>query len=105
MEQPVTYWEKSDGSPWTSGGKSSIAPSGMAFVTSERYPGWKGNLFLGSLRGQSLVRLEVNGRQVLKEERYFDRQLGRIRDVRQGPDGWLYLLTDHADGRIVRVER
>ena len=92
MEQPLTFWVPS------------IAISGMAFLTSERYPGWKGNLFLGSLRGQSLVRLELNGRKVLKEERYFERELGRIRDVRQGPDGWLYLLTDQADGRIVRVE-
>jgi aldose sugar dehydrogenase len=93
MEQPLTYWVPS------------IAPSGMAFLTSDRYPGWKGSLFLGALRGRALVRLEINGRKVLKEERYFNDQLGRIRDVRQGPDGWLYLLTDESDGRILRVER
>ena len=93
LEQPLTYWVPS------------IAISGMAFLTSDRYPGWKGSLFVGSLRAQSLLRLEIDGEKVLKQERYFTNQLGRIRDVRQGPDGWLYLLTDHNDGRIVRVER
>ena len=93
MEQPVTYWVPS------------IAPSGMAFLTSDRYPGWKGNLFVGALRGQLLVRLELDGRKVVKQERLLTGQIGRIRDVRQGPDGWLYLLTDMNDGRIVRVER
>jgi len=93
MEQPVTYWVPS------------IAPSGMCFLTSDRYPGWQGNLFIGALRGQMLVRLEINGRKVIRQERLLEGALGRIRDVRQGPDGWLYLLTDMADGRIVRVER
>ena len=93
MEQPVTYWVPS------------IAPSGMCFLTSDRYPGWQGNLFVGALRGQTLVRLEINGRRVVKEERLLERPIGRIRDVRQGPDGWLYLLTDMNDGQIVRVER
>lgn len=93
MEQPLTYWVPS------------IGPSGMAFLTSERYPGWKGNLFVGALRGQMLVRLELDGRRVVKEERLPLNEIGRIRDVRQGPDGWLYLLTDHADGRILRMER
>ena len=93
IEQPLAYWVPS------------IAVSGMAFLTSNRYPGWKGSLFVGSLRAQSLVRIELDGDKVLKQERLLTNQLGRIRDVRQGPDGWLYLLTDHADGRIVRVER
>lgn len=93
MEQPLTYWVPS------------IGPSGMAFLTSDRYPGWKGNLFVGALRGQMLVRLELDGTRVVKEERLPLNDIGRIRDVRQGPDGWLYLLTDQADGRIVRVER
>ena len=93
MEQPVTYWVPS------------IAPSGMAFLTSDRYPGWKGNLFVGALRGQLLVRLELDGRKVVKQERLLTGQIGRIRDVRQGPDGWLYLLTDMNEGRVVRVER
>ena len=93
MEQPVTYWVPS------------IAPSGMCFLTSDRYPGWQGNLFVGALRGQMLVRLEVNGRKVIKQERLLEGAVGRIRDVKQAPDGWLYLLTDMADGRILRVER
>ena len=93
MEQPLTKWVPS------------IAPSGMTFLTSNRYPGWKGNLFVGALRGQMLVRLVVDGTTILSEERLLVGALGRIRDVRQGPDGWLYLLTDVADGRIVRLER
>jgi glucose/arabinose dehydrogenase len=83
----------------------SIAPSGMAFLTSDRYPGWKGNLFVGALRGETLVRLELDGTKVLKEERLLNRLNDRVRDVRQGPDGWLYVLTDNADGRILRLER
>lgn len=81
----------------------SIAPSGMAFLTSERYPGWKGQLFIGSLRAQALIRIELAGNAVLKQERLLQNLNERIRDVRQGPDGYLYLLTDNADGRILRV--
>ena len=81
----------------------SIAPSGLAFVTSDRYPGWKGSLVLGALRGQALVRLVLDGPRVLREERLLGTLNERIRDVRQGPDGWLYLLTDNPDGRILRV--
>lgn len=91
MEQPVTHWVPS------------IAPSGMAFLTSQRYPGWEGSLFVGALRAQALVRLALDGRKVVSEELLLSKELGRIRDVRQGPDGWLYLLTDMADGRIVRL--
>ncbi len=83
----------------------SIAPSGMAFLTSDRYPGWKGNLFVGALRGQMLVRLELDGNRVVKEHRLLQNLDERIRDVRQGPDGWLYLLTDSSDGRLIRLER
>ena len=82
----------------------SIAPSGMAFLTSDRYPGWKGNLFVGALRGALLVRLELDGRKVLKEHRLLQSLDERIRDVRQGPDGWLYILTDSRDGRLIRLE-
>jgi glucose/arabinose dehydrogenase len=92
LEQPLTKWVPS------------IAPSGMTFLTSDRYPGWKGNLFVGALRGQTLVRLVVDGDTIVGEERLLARALGRIRDVRQGPDGWLYVLTDAAEGRIVRLE-
>jgi glucose/arabinose dehydrogenase len=82
---------------------TSIAPSGMAFVTSERYPGWKGQLFIGSLRAQALIRIELAGAVVVKQDRLLQNLNERIRDVRQGPDGYLYLLTDNADGRILRV--
>jgi aldose sugar dehydrogenase len=92
IEPPVTYWVPS------------IAPSGMAFLTSERYPGWQGHLFVGALRAQCLVRLALDGRKVLREERLLTTFFERIRDVRQGPDGWLYLLTDNEDGRVVRLE-
>lgn len=81
----------------------SIAPSGMAFLTSERYPGWKGNLFIGALRGQALLRLVLDGSKVVHEERLLRTLNERIRDVRQGPDGWLYVLTDNPDGRILRL--
>lgn len=94
FEQPLKHWVP-----------TSIAPSGMAFLTSERYPGWKGSLFIGALREQVLVRLTLDGRKVVAEERLLTTLGERIRDVRQGPDGWLYLLTDNADGRVLRVER
>jgi glucose/arabinose dehydrogenase len=92
MEQPLHHWVPS------------IAPSGMVFLTSDRYPGWKGNLFIGALRGQMLVRLELDGRKVLKEHRLLQNLGERIRDVRQGPDGWLYLVTDSANGRVLRLQ-
>ena len=94
IEMPLRHWVP-----------TSVAPSGMAFVTSDRYPGWKGSLVMGTLRGQSLIRLTVDGRKVAGEERLLEGFGQRIRDVRQGPDGWIYLLTDSNDGQIVRVER
>ncbi|MDP3082097.1 MAG: PQQ-dependent sugar dehydrogenase [Rubrivivax sp.] len=84
---------------------TSIAPSGMAFLTSERYPGWQGSLFIGALRGQALVRLTLDGRRISAEERLLTTLGARIRDVRQGPDGWLYVVTDGADGSVLRLER
>ena len=82
----------------------SIAPSGMAFYTGKNFPKWKGNLFVGALVKQSLVRLTLDGEKIIKEERLFENKLGRIRDVRDGPDGNLYLLTDAADGELIRLE-
>ena len=91
MTPPVTYWVPS------------IAISGMTFLTSSRYPGWQGQLFIGALKGQALVRLQLDGRRVVREERLLTDLGERIRDVRQGPDGWLYLLTDSSEGRILRL--
>ena len=84
---------------------TSVAPSGMAFLTSDRYPGWQGSLFVGTLRGQALLRLSLDGNRVSGEERLLEDLGERIRDVRQGPDGWLYILTDASDGRLIRLER
>jgi glucose/arabinose dehydrogenase len=92
MEQPIHYWDPS------------IAPSGMAFYTGDRFPEWRGNLFVGSLKFQVLVRLVLNGERVVREERLLQGLGSRVRDVRQGPDGLLYLLTDESDGRILRIE-
>ena len=94
MQNPVTWW-----------GPESVAPSGMTFLTSERYPGWKGQLFIGTLSGHALVRLRIEGTNVVEQQRLVTGLLERIRDVRQGPDGWLYILTGGPDGRIIRVER
>jgi glucose/arabinose dehydrogenase len=92
MAQPLHYWVPS------------IAPSGMAFYTGDKFPGWRGDLFVGALRDQMLVRLRLDGEKVVKEERMLQGVLGRIRDVRAGPDGLLYLLTDASDGKLVRLE-
>jgi len=81
----------------------SIAPSGMAFYDSDRIPGWKGSLLVGALAAQMLVRLELDGRKVVKEHRLLQYEIGRIRDVRMGPDGLVYLLTDAADGALWRL--
>ena len=67
-------------------------------------PQWQGDLFTGGLSGELLARLELDGERVVEEERLLDGVLGRIRDVRVGPDGYLYLLTDYADGRLVRLK-
>jgi glucose/arabinose dehydrogenase len=92
MEQPSYIWTPS------------IAPSGMAFVKGNKFINWDGNILVGALRDQSLVRLELDGDKVLREERMLKGQVGRIRDVRLGPDGLIYLLTDAADGALLRLE-
>ena len=92
MAQPLHYWVPS------------IAPSGMAFYTGDRFPNWRGDILVGALRDQMLVRLKLDGEKVVKEERMLKGALGRIRDVRQGPDGFVYLLTDEANGVIARLE-
>ena len=93
MEPPLHYWVPS------------IAPSGMVFLTSDRYgPAWKGNLFVGSLKFGFLGRIELNGDAVRAEHRLLAEGRERIRDVRQGPDGLLYVLTDAANGRLLRLQ-
>jgi len=87
---------------------TSVAPSGLAFLTSDRYnqrPAWKGSLFTGTLRGQALIRLTLDGNRITGEERLLEDLGARIRDVRQGPDGWLYVLTDGRDGQLLRLVR
>lgn len=90
-EPALHVWEKSP------------AISGMAFYQAERFPQWQGNLFIGALVGQALIRLELDGDRVVHEERLLEQMEARIRDVRQGPDGFLYVLTDEAKGRLLRL--
>ena len=92
MAQPLHVWVPS------------IAPSGMAFYTGDKFPRWKGDLFVGALKDRMLVRLRFDGQKVVKEERLLKDVLGRIRDVRSGPDGFLYLLTDESPGVLARLE-
>lgn len=103
MEDPAWFWEKIDGSPWTGGAKSSIAPAGAAFYTGTELPEWSGNLFVTSLAGQALWRLTLNGDTVTSQQRLLSELGERLRDVEVGPDGALYLLTD--SGRLLRVGR
>ena len=95
MEQPLHYWVPS------------IAPSGMAFLTSERYgKAWQGNLFVGSLKFAYLDRIELArpyAGQVVRESKLMAETGERIRDVRQGPDGLLYVLTDSSNGQLIRL--
>lgn len=85
---------------------TSIAPSGLTFVTSTRYgQDWQGSLLLGSLRAGALLRLTLDGERVTGEERLLESLHARIRDVRQGPGGWVYLVTDGPDGQILRLLR
>lgn len=93
MEQPAAHWSPA------------IAPTGMVFLTSDRYPGWKGNLFLGMLQGRAVLRLKLDGNKVVEQEYLVTGLMDRVRDVRQGPDGWLYILIGRDQGRIIRIER
>jgi len=92
LAQPVKHWTPSP------------ALSGMAFYTGDKFPQWKGDLFMGALRGQSLIRVRLDGERVVEEEFILAGQLPRVRDVRMGPDGYLYLLTGRPDGALLRLE-
>ena len=94
FEQPLRHWVP-----------TSVAPSGLSFLTSDRYSGWKGSLFMGTLRGEQLIRLTIEGDRIAGEESLLADLDKRIRDVRQGPDGWLYVLTDGNNGQVLRLER
>jgi glucose/arabinose dehydrogenase len=91
LEQPLHYWDPS------------ISPSGLDFYEAELIPGWEGDLLLGGLSGNVLVRLDMDGDAVVGEERLFEGDLGRIRDVRVGPDGAVYVLTDADNGQLIRI--
>ncbi|MEN5016158.1 PQQ-dependent sugar dehydrogenase [Erwinia sp. Eh17-17] len=90
-EQPAWYW------------KISPAVSGMAFYQGEHFPQWKNSLFIGALKEKSLIRLSLDGDRIEEQERLLTDRAERIRDVRSGPDGWLYLLTDEANGKLLKV--
>ena len=92
MAQPAAHWVPS------------ISPSGMVFYSGEAFPAWQGSLFVGALSGELLARLQFDGDRVIGEERLLEELGARIRDVRQGPDGLLYLLTDSDEGRLLRIE-
>ncbi|MGB0681423.1 MAG: PQQ-dependent sugar dehydrogenase [Magnetovibrionaceae bacterium] len=92
ITEPVKYWVPS------------IAPSGMAFYTGDKLTGWQGSLFVGALALTHLNRLTLDGDRVVGEERLLDDWGERIRDVRNGPDGYLYILTDDPEGRVLRLE-
>jgi glucose/arabinose dehydrogenase len=91
MEQPIHYWDPS------------IGPSGMAFYTGDAIPAWKGNLFIGAMPLRHLQRLELDGEKVVHEERLLIGLGERIRDVRQAPDGTIWVLTDGRSGRALRL--
>ena len=82
----------------------SISPCGLCFYTGDAFPGWKGSIFTGALSANALFRLEVEGERYVGEERLIPGRLAFIRDVRQGPDGFLYLVLHSDDGGLYRVE-
>ncbi len=91
MEQPIYYWDPS------------IAPSGMDFYSSDMLGAWKDNLFVGALKFETLIRLEIKDNKVVSEERLFEEEYGRVRDVRAFSDGALWFLTDDSEGGIYRI--
>jgi glucose/arabinose dehydrogenase len=91
MEQPLYYWNPS------------IAPSGMAFVTKDVYPSWKGSLLVGALAHQRVARLTLQGNKIVRDDHMLAELGERIRDVREAPDGYIYLLTDSDTGSILKL--
>jgi aldose sugar dehydrogenase len=91
MEQPVYFWTPD------------IAPAGIAFYNGKLFPAWQGDLFVAELAGKTLVHLVLNGERVVAEERLLTDLNARIRGVNEGPDGALYVMTDGAGGKILRL--
>jgi glucose/arabinose dehydrogenase len=91
MEQPVHYWD------------SSIAPSGMRIYSGKLWPAWQGDIFVGALKFKLISRLDRQGDSITGEERLFAESYGRVRDVREGPDGAIWFLTDETEGALYRV--
>ena len=92
MEDPIRFWVPS------------ISPCGLCFYTGDKFPGWKGSLFTGGLSAYALFRIELDGERYGGEERLIEGRLPYIRDVRQGPDGLIYLVTHSDDGGLFRLE-
>lgn len=91
LEQPVHYWDPS------------IAPSGVAYYGGDVFSAWKGHIFVGALKFELISRLKLEDDKVIYEERLFEGRFGRIRDIREGPDGYLYFLTDESPGQLLRI--
>ena len=91
MLQPIHYWVPS------------IATSSVIFYSGKQFPAWKGNIFVSSLKFGQLARLEIKNNRVIKEERLLNGELGRIREIKEGPDGFLYLITDESNGKLFRI--
>jgi len=91
MEQPLYYWDPS------------IAPSGATFYRGDKFPGWRGSLIVGALAGSLIARLDIRDGKVTGETRYLEDRGERIRDVVEGPDGYIYLLTDETAGALLRL--
>ncbi len=92
MEQPVLHWTPS------------IAPAGMTFYTGDKYPGWQGNLLVSALKFELISRITLDGNRHVDEEHLLKDEIGRIRDIQQAPDGYLYVLTDESDGGLYRLD-
>ena len=92
MAQPIHYW------------LPSIATSSLLFYTGDKFPNWKGNAFVSSLKFGQLARLEMQGNKVIKEERLINGAVGRIREVEQGLDGYMYIITDESNGKLYRIK-
>ncbi|MGQ8365011.1 PQQ-dependent sugar dehydrogenase [Glaciecola sp. 1036] len=93
MRQPLQYWDPS------------FAPSGMTFYTGDMFPEWQGDLFIGSLKFMYLKHLKIENGKILGEENLLQDQQARFRDVVQGPDGAIYVLTDSSDGKVLKISK